>query len=172
MDPIRTYEYLLVARERVLDKLRQLSEAQYARQFPIGPGTLGKTLTHIMISEWYYIERMEKREVPPYQQWPIRDENPPPFQALEAKWAEQARGTRAALSTARDWDAPIEYEVTTDDGRDLIVTATASGLFTQLVLHEVHHRAQVLNMLRQLGIECGELDFNWMMFQRREIKRS
>jgi uncharacterized damage-inducible protein DinB len=31
-------------------------------------------------------------------------------------------------------------------------------------LHEVHHRAQALHMLRRLGIETGELDFNTLMF--------
>lgn len=47
--------------------------------------------------------------------------------------------------------------------------ATARDIFTQLAFHEVHHRAQVLNMLRQVGCpELGDLDFNALMYSRRE----
>jgi uncharacterized damage-inducible protein DinB len=120
-----------------------------------------------MISEWYYVQRIRGRDVPPYEQWPIQDEKPPPFAVLEAAWTEQADDTRAALSAVRDWTADIEYRVTTDDGRAEIVTASAADLFTQLVLHEVHHRAQVMNMLRHLGVAAEDLDFN-SFFKRRE----
>jgi uncharacterized damage-inducible protein DinB len=121
-----------------------------------------------MISEWYYVQRMRGRNVPPYERWPIRWENPPPFAALEAAWVEQAADTRAALDAVRDWSAELEYRVTTDDGRSMIVTASAAGLFTQLILHEVHHRAQAMNMLRHLGVAAEDLDYNAMVFERRE----
>jgi uncharacterized damage-inducible protein DinB len=45
----------------------------------------------------------------------------------------------------------------------------ASHLFTQLILHEVHHRAQVMNILRELGAGVGDLDFIAMMFERRAV---
>lgn len=168
MHPLRTYDYLIRARQRVFDWVRPVSASGYARVFPIGLGSLARTLTHTMTSEWYYIQRMFEREVPPDDQWPIREDAPPPFAMLESAWGEQAVSTRAALEGVRDWDAPIEYRVTTDDGRPVIVTCMAAGLFTQLVLHEVHHRAQALNMLRHLGVAIeGDLDFNAMMFERR-----
>lgn len=168
MEPLRTYDYLTRTRHQLFDRVRPLSSEQYAREFPIGLGTLGRTLTHVMISEWYYIQRMDQRDVPPYEQWPIRDEQPPPFPDLETIWTRQAGDTRAALGTPRDWNAEIEYRVTDDDGRRMIVTATAAGLFTQLAFHEVHHRAQVLNMLRHLGVQLRDIDFNATMFARRE----
>lgn len=167
MNPQRVYDYLAQSRARVLAAVRPLGEEAWRRAFDIGPGTLARTLTHMMISEWYYIERMEQREVPPYEQWPIRDEDPPPFEALERRWAAQAERTRAAIGRVTDWDAPIEYEVTTDNGERQIVTCTASDLFTQLAIHEVHHRSQALNMLRHLGVELEDLDFNAMMYDRR-----
>ncbi len=170
MDPKRTYDYLELARQRVLDRVRPLSEEQYGRSFPIGLGTLARTLTHIMICEWYYIERMQQRPVPPYAQWPIQDEKPPAFAVLEEEWSRQAQRTRATISAVRDWFATIEYDVIDDDGREMIVTSSANDLFTQLALHEVHHRAQALNMLRQLGVTCSsDLDFNALMHKRREV---
>jgi uncharacterized damage-inducible protein DinB len=167
MDPLRTYDYLALARRRVFDRVRHLSAEQYAREFPIGRGTLGRTLTHIMISEWYYVERMQRRDVPEYAQWPIRDENPPPFTELDAAWNEQAVRTRAALGAVRDWTTALEYRVTDDDGRRLIVTASPADIFTQLALHEVHHRAQAMSMLRHLGLPVSDIDFNALMYRRR-----
>ncbi len=169
MHPLRTYDYLCRSRARVLDAVRTETPEQHACTFPIGPGSIAKTLTHMVVAEWYYIQRMLQREVPPDDQWEIQENSPPPFAVLQAVWATQAMATRAALESVRDWDAPIEYRVTPDDGKPVIVTCSAMDLFTQLALHEVHHRSQVLNMLRQLGITIagGDLDFNAMMMPRR-----
>lgn len=170
MDALRTYDYLTMARRRLFDSIRPLGEEAYGRAFPIGCGTLGRTLTHIMISEWYYIQRMRGATVPPYEEWPIRDETPPPFATLDAVWARQSEDTRAALGAVDDWVAKVEYEVTDDEGRQMVVTASKGDLLTQLALHEVHHRAQALNMLRHLGVPAAELDFNSMTYDRRPAR--
>ena len=167
MDPLKTYDYLAVARRRLLDWVRPLTPDQYAREFPIGLNSLARTLTHIMSSEWYYIERMRQADVPPHDQWAIRDEIPPSFPALEAAWTEQAGQTRATLAAIRDWSTELEYQVTDDSGCRLIINASPSDIFTQLVLHEVHHRAQAMNMLRQLGVPASDLDYNALMYKRR-----
>lgn len=171
MEPSRVYDYLAIARGKLFEHIRPLDDVQYAMQFPIGLGSLGRTLTHIMISEWFYVQRLRERPVPPYQQWPIKDDNPPPFATLEQAWAEQAEQTRAAIAAVRDWHATIEYGAMSDDDgehRPIIVTASPSDLLTQLALHEVHHRAQAMNMLRHLGVATGDLDFNALMYSRRE----
>ncbi len=170
MDPLKVYHYLLLVRGHILGWVRPLSAEQYERQFPIGRGSLAATLAHIELSEWYYIQRLKQREIPPYEQWPIQDESPPPFARLEAAWEEQAGRTRRALEAVRDWHAPLDYEVTADNGRRQLVTATPADIFTQLALHEVHHRAQAMNMLRQLGaLGPDDIDYNALMYPRRDI---
>jgi uncharacterized damage-inducible protein DinB len=166
IDPLKTYDYLTLARQRILAWVRPLSPEQYTKQFPIGLGSLARTLTHIMTSEWYYMERMQGHAIAPDEQWPIRDEAPPPFATLEAAWIDLARRTRAALSEVRDWKADLVYGIDGDKGPE-IITASASDIFTQLVLHEVHHRAQAMNMLRHLGFAAEDIDFNTMMYKRR-----
>jgi uncharacterized damage-inducible protein DinB len=169
--PHRIYDYLLLARQRILNKVRSLSSEQLLQPFPIGLGTLAATLAHIVSSEWYYVQRMRRLEVPPYEQWAIRHEQPPPFAALEIAWAQQAADTRAAIDAVRDWQEPIEYRVTDDAGRRMIVTTCAADLFTQLAFHEIHHRAQAMNILTRFGAGVGEdLDFNTLMYQRREAQ--
>ena len=119
------------------------------------------------MSEWYYVQRMGGHDVPPYEQWTIREEEPPLVAALEIAWIEQAGQTRTALVAVRDWNAQLEYQVTTDEGRQDLVTASAADIFTQLALHEVHHRAQAMNMLRHLGVTTEDIDYNTLMYKRR-----
>ncbi len=170
MQPLKIYDYLTRSRAIILTGARTLTDEQYRQPFPIGPGSLAAILTHTYISEWYYIERILGRDVPPYEQWPIRDENPPPFAELECRWNEQAARTRDTLANIADWDAPVHYTVTTDDGKTWRVSATIADIATQLALHEMHHRAQALNVLRHLGVTFkDDLDFNSMTYDRVEI---
>ncbi|MBK7405060.1 MAG: DinB family protein [Phycisphaerales bacterium] len=163
--PTRIYDYLALSRARILDWTRPLSPGQYTQPFAIGPGSIARTLTHIMISEWYYVQRMLRRDVPPYEQWPIRDEDPPAFAVLESTWAGQSAATRAAIGEIADWDAEICYGHTDETGRRMRITTTPADIFTQLAFHEVHHRAQVMNMLRQHGVAAADIDFNTLMYQ-------
>jgi uncharacterized damage-inducible protein DinB len=170
------YDYLVTARAKVLDAVRTLhaSDAEsYNRRFPIGLGHLAGTLTHIMTSEWYYVQRMLDREVPPYEEWPIRSEQTPTLAALEQHWIGQSAATRAAILTLNNsggWNTPLEYGYTADDGVRMISTATPADQFTQLFQHEIHHRAQAINMLRHMGVTIGDVDFNALMFTRRKAE--
>jgi len=170
VDPLRLYAYLEKTRALVFDRVRGLNEEQYTRAFAIGPGSIARTLTHVMVSEWYYVQRMLGRDVPPYENWPVNEERPPAAAELERLWTNQSDETRRAIASIPDWNARLSYRVTTDEGKRIMVTATPADQFTQLVIHEVHHRAQVANMLRQLGAaSLGDLDYNWMMFERKEV---
>ncbi len=172
MNPLRIYDYLMKSRERVFDAVRPLTPEQQQRRFDIGLKTIGSTLTHIMISEWYYIERLEGRPVPPYEQWTTRYEAPPTMAIVETSWRDQAKRIRAAISAERDWSRTITWLSFPDDTRGnkrFHITCTAGDLFTQLAFHEVHHRSQVMAMLRELGASpLEDLDFNAMMYERRE----
>jgi uncharacterized damage-inducible protein DinB len=178
MNPVRTYDYLMMTRERVFDAVRALTRRQYDHQFTFGLKTFGSTLAHVMISEWYYIERLKERAVPPYELWPIKYENPPAFEVIESAWREQAQKVResiAAESSGGDWNRTITWLSFPDDirgHRRFHVTCTGGDLFTQLALHEVHHRAQLMAMLRESGAAILEdLDYNALMFERREVMK-
>jgi uncharacterized damage-inducible protein DinB len=167
-DPFKTYDYLVLVRKKIFDWVRPLSAAQYAQEFPFGPKTIGRTLTHALGSEWYYVMRIEGNPVPPYDEWAIREEDPLPLAAVETAWAEQALRTRKAIGAVKDWNAEFEYQVTNDEGRLLIVTASAADIYTQLLFHEIHHRSHVMSMLRHLGVALEDVDFNALMYKRRE----
>jgi uncharacterized damage-inducible protein DinB len=172
MDPNRIYEYLTRSRRPVFDAIQSLTPGQYLHPFTFGLLTIGSTITHIMISEWYYVERLVGRPVAPYQEWPIKYETPPTFEIVAAGWIKQAETTRGAIAAERDWARKISYEVTSPDPgtKRIHVMATAGDIVTQLALHEVHHRAQVMAMIRELGVRPVEdIDYNAMMYERREM---
>ena len=168
MDPLKIYDYLTLARAKIFDWTRPLGPEAWSREFPIGLGSIARTLTHVMICEWAYSQRILSRDLPPYETWPIQDEKPPPLTVVETTWTEQAGQTRAVLAAVKDWSTELEYRVTRD-GKTSIVTASAGDIATQMALHEVHHRAQVINMLRQLGAEVEDIDFNYLMYKRRTL---
>lgn len=168
MDPVRTYEYLERARKKVLDWARPLTHEQFTRSFPFGLHTLSNTLAHIALSEWGYWRRLAGHTTPPKrEEWIIDDEALPSFADVERAWAQQASRTRATIAEIADWAKDFEYRTNWDE-RPTIVTVSPEEMFTQLVLHEVHHRAQAMAMLRQFGIAAEDLDYNGMMYRRRD----
>jgi uncharacterized damage-inducible protein DinB len=166
MDPVRTYDYLMLARGKVLDWCRPLGDEAWSKQFTIGLGSLSRTLTHVMICEWAYVERIQGHDVPPYEQWAYQDERPPALAELESVWRAQASTVRVVLGAVTDWDREMEYRVE-HEGKKTIINATRRDIFTQLCFHEVHHRAQAMNMLRHLGVAAEDLDYNALMYRRR-----
>lgn len=184
MDPLKIYDYLTKARERVFDAVRPLTPEQYHHQFTIGLKTISSTLTHMMIVEWSYAERMQRRPVPAYDSWPIQDEKPPAFEVIEKTWRGQAVQTRGVVQAAYEagieaWNGEFEYTYSRggdSNGKMTILNVSPADIFTQLLVHEIHHRAQVMAMLRELGTEGGKplenLDFGYLMFKRREVQEA
>ncbi len=171
MQPLKTYDYLMKSRKRLLEAIGTLSPQQYQQQFKFGLGSVAATLTHIMISEWYYIERLIGHEVPHYEQWPIKYENPPSFDVVARTWREQEKNVCDSIAKEKDWFRKITWLSFPDDTRAnkrYHITCTAGDLLTQLAFHEVHHRAQILVMLRELGKPLEDLDYNALMFERKD----
>ena len=109
---------------------------------------------------------MRRDEVPPIEEIIHREEHPPAFAELERLWAEQADRTRETVATMPDWQGEVRYSATDDEtGKVRHISTNPTDIFTQLVLHEVHHRAQVLNILRQLGVKTEDIDYNLLMYQ-------
>jgi uncharacterized damage-inducible protein DinB len=167
MRPVRAYEGLTAARKRLFDWVRPLSQEQYTRAFPYGMGSIRATLIEIAGAEWGYGKRLRGEASPPRDQRPINEKAQPTFGDLEAVWIEQAKATHALLSSIPDWDRTIEAPARIGEKR-MRVSATLGDFVTQMLFHEVHHRAQVMAMLRQLGVKAENLDYGGFMFTWRE----
>lgn len=171
MKPQRIYDYLVLAREKVFGWIRPLSGEQYAREFPFGMKSLKATLPHMLNAEWVYAQRMSGETLPspiPPTIFPVHPNQHPDFATLEAAWVTQAQRTRAAIAGVHDWSRTLSYAVDWD-GTPMRITTTPGDVMSQLVIHEAHHRAQCMAMLRQLGIAAEDLDYSYWMYQRERI---
>jgi uncharacterized damage-inducible protein DinB len=155
----RVYDTLAQAREKLFAWIRPLSQAQYTQKFPIGLGTLRATLVEIARVEWMYGRRLRGESIPPLPEWPISEERQSTFAELETVWKDEVKRTRATLDGIADWNAASERRVARPGQSTLVRTATNADVALQMLMHEVHHRAQAMAMLRQMGVEAQNLDY-------------
>lgn len=158
------FDYLIIARGRLLGWVREKPPAVYTQAFPIGLGSIRATLVHIASSEWGYTQRLTGKDIRPGDN-PFTVERYPEAEALASAWDKQRPVTRQALAHLGDPARSIEYVTRTFTPPTRIRT-TAGGIAGQLLLHEVHHRAQVMAMLRQAGAKAENLDYSILVFER------
>jgi uncharacterized damage-inducible protein DinB len=106
-----------------------------------------------------YTVRMRGEPIPPLAEWPINEDRQPTFADLEAVWKDQAERTRATFNAVTDWQAQSERRIVRPGQPTLVRTASLAQIALQMLLHETHHRAQAMAMLRQLGVEAQNLDY-------------
>jgi uncharacterized damage-inducible protein DinB len=164
---VALFDYLTAARQRVLDWIRPLSPQQYAREFPYGLKTIHATLVHVAGAEWNYGNRLRGRQVA-FGDNPFTVEKIKTFAELEAAWKGLSVDTRALLGETTDWEAPLQYRWAPPNVPAVRFRTTKNGVATQLFFHEVHHRSQVMSMLRQLGIAAQNLDYSVLTFGREQ----
>lgn len=110
-------------------------------------------------SEHYFGLRLREQPIPSLDEsYPISATRQPRFEDLEAVWEPQMHETRVTLERITDWGRPVTCEIRWPD-RTITLTATKSAIVTQLLLHDLHHRAQAMAMLRQLGVPAQDLDY-------------
>lgn len=166
--PAAIYEYLVEARQKLLDWVRPLTLEQYTREFPFGKKTIRDTLVEIPFAEWSYGTRLTGATHPPRDQHPFVQYYQTDFAALEPAWRELTERTRRILRGERDWKRVVEWRPVVV-ARPTVMRSTAGGVATQMLLHEVHHRAQVMAMLRHLGVPAQNLDYSILKFERIEV---
>ncbi len=167
--PAEQYAYLVDARERVFDRVRVLRQAQYAQKFPFGHGSIRATLVHIADTEWWYTSILRGVPAPP-EGSPFTPYSRTRLGGLEAAWRDLAGRTLQTLRKETDWGRPVDDRWTTKRWKRGIKT-TAGGVATQLLFHEVHHRAQVMVMLRRLGAPLQGLDYSLLKWEWLKEKR-
>ena len=173
MEYAHVYDVLTQARQRLFDWVRPLSQEQYTRQFSFGMGTLRTTLIEIARVELVYGMRLREEPLPPPplpDTFPISETKQPTFADLEKAWTAQAKETRATLAGTKDWTRTVPRRFDQGD-KTVISTASKADIATQMLMHEVHHRAQAMAMLRQLGVEAQNLDYIGFAARREEYPK-
>jgi uncharacterized damage-inducible protein DinB len=168
MHLLEHYDILLLARHKLLDWVQQLTAEQYRQEFPFGLKTVRATLVHLAGSEWLHGKAARGEDITLAER-PFTEERYPDFLSLERAWKGLEPGTRAWLKPENDWTRRMESVVRRGNAGLIRVAFTLETLAFQLFYHEVHHRAQVMAMLRQMGIAAEGLDFNRYAFEWTEL---
>jgi len=152
------YEVLSEARQKLFDWVRLLSHDQYTRAFPFGRRSVRGSLAEIALGEWFLSMWLREERLPPLVEWSITEERLPTFADLERVWSVQSQQTCATLAGTTDWNRTVACRLIRPT-QTVLLTATKADVATQLLMHEVHHRAQAMAMLRQLGVQAQNLDY-------------
>jgi uncharacterized damage-inducible protein DinB len=130
------------ATRQILQACAGLSEEQFHRRFDIGPGSLHDTTTHILGAMRRWGDMLAGREQRPRLEGTRR----PPAELLTLL---DEIASDFAGSARRH---PVEEIVSgVRDGKTY--TFARGVVISHVATHSMHHRAQCLNMLRQLGIK-------------------
>jgi uncharacterized damage-inducible protein DinB len=133
------------ATTQLLNACGKLTGDQFHRRFDMGPGSLHDTLTHMIAAMRAWSDSLIGQAPRPRVDADGQRRTTEQFRAL---WEEACREL-AAEARRR----PLEEMVTRHmrDGRT--VELTRGAVVTHVATHGMHHRAQCLNMLRQLGVK-------------------
>lgn len=129
----------------LLLRSRHLSDDQLDRPFPIGHATLRATFDHIVWNIEVWTDLMCHRPRRPH---PGLDATSVPrfIERLDATYEEFAAVARRAQSENRLDDTFLDTVETPP------VPHTFGGCIAHVITHSMHHRAQILNMMRHLGL--------------------
>lgn len=147
------------ATRELLKSCAALSDAQWNREFEIGPGSMRKTLTHIVGAMMRWADRISESEL----RESIEDgpQRYTPEELLDLLEVASERLGLIAADIERDaaggaWDRRVRFD--TPDGRTYLFTRAAA--LTHVLTHGMHHRAQALNIRRRLGLPPFGLDLD------------
>ncbi len=133
----------------LLERCRDLTPAQLARKFDIGPGSVHDTLVHVIGAMRRWADRIAGREVRPRLEEGGR--RFAPGELLELLDEASSDFAAVAERVAADERLDETMEVRLPD-REAPLVLTRGTAIVHAMTHGVHHRAQVLNMLRRLQV--------------------
>ncbi len=130
------------ATRKLLERCADLSPEQFHHRFEMGPGSLHDTITHILGAMRGWGDLLAGREQRPR----LEGEQRTPQELLEL--LDELADDLEASARAHPLDGQVSGS---RGGRSY--TFSRGGVLAHVTTHGMHHRAQCLNMLRQLGVD-------------------
>lgn len=144
----------------VLNICAKLPHDQFHRMFPIGLGSLHDTLTHIVSVMRRWTDRLAGRTPRPmlhavakypHLEGDTKERSPGELLTLLDEAEHDLVAVMRAIRAENRLDSTIALDWPGDDGTTKTYSFTRGCVVVHLTTHGYHHRAQCLNMLRQLG---------------------
>jgi uncharacterized damage-inducible protein DinB len=153
------YNYHFAENRKIWDSyVSQLSYEQFTQPIGYSHGSVRDQLVHLMnVDEGWF---SELRVVQPSEELPLPTSDD--REIIRARWDSVEQGMRNYLSQLRDdmlFDKPIKEP---EEDSDLIVWQ----VLLHVANHGTDHRAQVLRLLNDLGIETHSQDYIFYVYEQ------
>ena len=146
---------------RLLEAVHSLTEEQLRQPFAIGQGSVWNTLTHLLSAEYIWLEALLGNESPLMPgdvpgKLPGNQEGEDAISSLEeltVRWRElNHRWNEYLNSLTEDSLDKIVYKTSTSSGLGKRYGTKRSDVLLHVCTHAQYTTAQLVNMLRQLGV--------------------
>ena len=138
-------------------------------QLEVAPASDEETLAHLASAEWLTGKVVRGEEFTPGN-LPFTEASYPDYPSLETGWSHLEASTRAWLESEKEWTRRIEKITSLPGGKRVRVAYTPEKRAFHMFYHEVHHRAQVMAMLRHMGLSVENLDFSRHAYEWTELE--
>jgi uncharacterized damage-inducible protein DinB len=135
---------------------QRLTAEQFHRRFEIGPGSIHDTLLHIIGAMQRWADRISERPLRASIESESARHTPAELGQLLDEAAVDLARVASDVEACGDWDGTLVWVM--EAGPTYRFTRAAAML--HVLTHGVHHRAQILNMRRQLGLPPLGLDLD------------
>jgi uncharacterized damage-inducible protein DinB len=147
---MRYFGYHDWATGKLLDFAASLPDAALDREFPMGHGTIRKTLTHLHDVEPFWLGNWTGTAANF-----VRTAEGTSLDRIRESWTATAR-RRNDYAASLDADGASRTVAVSFGGPTLKFRIVESML--QICVHGTHHRAQLINMLRHSGVALPQFD--------------
>ena len=149
------FSHNLWANVRILEQCAGLTGEQLDATISGAFGSIRDTLQHIVMSEQSYFYRIRTGQ-------PLHR----PEDALPMTIAEMVESVRTSGSGLIEWAPKVQADDTVQvDWEDGTLREVPKTIYlTQVINHATEHRAQIMAILTQLGIQPPDLD-SWSYFE-------
>ncbi|MCA9251313.1 MAG: DinB family protein [Phycisphaerae bacterium] len=163
LEGVRTLlRYNDAANALVFEAAKGASDDSLDQRFPMGRGSLRRTLLHIWAGEDTWLKRWQGKVETP---WPSEREPVAVSQIFE--WMHNVKRERDAYIKGLQepaLDAVQRYR----DSKGELFEASLADMLLQGCIHSTHHRAQAVNMLR--NVDAGLVELDYMSWVRRPVE--
>jgi len=152
------FSHHLWANLRLLERCAALNDEQLNATVPGAYGSIHDTLQHIVTAEQSYFSRISTGQL--YR----RPKDAPPMTIAEM--IETVRTTGTGLI---EWAPKVQANdtITLNWWDDTVREVPKSIILTQVINHATEHRAQIMAILTELGIESPDLQ-SWQYFDEQD----
>ncbi|MCC6320610.1 MAG: DinB family protein [Phycisphaerales bacterium] len=140
----------------ILEDCAKLSQSQWDQEFEIGPGSLRKTMTHIVGAMQRWTDRISEARLRESLEDDGHRYDPLELADKLEVISEQLGLVAADVERSNGWERPISFA--TSEGQ--MYRFTRGAAMAHVLTHGMHHRAQALNMRRRLGLAPLGLDLD------------